>query len=149
MADPARCGEKRGSEGGRAPRSAIKKAVGGDAECGVMVEAAPPAPFIIAEAEFLLELLIIALDPPSQLCQIDQTIEGGIFGQSGKPILGRLGFVFRPLDQEPLFSAQLAQQVVAMRRPHSPPGKARGEPIRGSLAPSDRLPRLLRQAEGE
>src|SRR5882724_6635598 len=28
-----------------------------------MVEAAPPAPFIIAEAELLLELLIIALDP--------------------------------------------------------------------------------------
>src|SRR6202030_4781506 len=116
----------------------------------MMVEAAPPAFFfIIAKAELLLELLIIALDPPPQLCQIDQTIEGGIFGQGGKPILGRLGFVFRPLDQEPLFSAQLAQQVVAMRRPHSPPRKARGEPIRGSLAPSDRLPRLLRQAEGE
>jgi hypothetical protein len=36
-----------------------------------------------------------------------------------KPILGRLGFVFRPLDQKPLFGAQLAQQVVAMRRPQS------------------------------
>ena len=114
-----------------------------------MVEAAPPAPFIIAEAEFLLELLIIALDPSSQLCQIDQTIEGGLFGQGGKPILGRLGFVLQPLDQKPFFSAQLAQQVIAVRRPHSAPGKARGEPIRGSLAPSDRLPRLLRQAEGE
>ncbi len=42
-----------------------------------MVEAAPPAAFIIAEAKFLLELLIIALDPPPRLCQIDQTIEGG------------------------------------------------------------------------
>ena len=29
-----------------------------------MVKAAPPAPFIIAEAKFLLELLIIALDRP-------------------------------------------------------------------------------------
>src|ERR1700680_2785767 len=38
-----------------------------------MVEAAPPAPFIITKAEFLLELLIIALDPPPQLCQINQT----------------------------------------------------------------------------
>src|SRR5258708_28365216 len=89
----------------------------------MVVEAAPSAPLIITKPEFLFQLLIIALDPPSQLCQIDQTIEGGIFGQSGKPILGRLGFVFRPLDQEPLFSAQLAQQVVAMRRPHSPPAK--------------------------
>ena len=115
----------------------------------MVVEAAPPAPFIIAKPEFLLQLLIIALDPPSQLCQIDQTIEGDILGQSGKPILGRLGFVFRPLDQQPLFGARLAQQVVAMGRPHPPPGKARGEPIRGALAPRDCLPRLLRQAEGE
>src|ERR1700731_4161645 len=144
--------ERRGemwSRGGDGASFGDQKAVGGNTEGGMVVEAAPPAPFIITKPEFLLQLLIIAFDPPSQLCQIDQTIEGGIFGQSGKPIPGRLGFVFRPLDQEPLFSAQLAQQVVAMRRPHSPPGKARGEPIRGSLAPSDRLPRLLRQAEGE
>src|SRR5438309_12106675 len=33
----------------------------------MMMETAPPAPFIIAKAEFLLELLIIALDPPPQL----------------------------------------------------------------------------------
>jgi hypothetical protein len=56
-----------------------------------MVEAAPPAPFIITKAELLFELLIIALDPPPQLCQVDQTIEGGIFGQSRKPILGVSG----------------------------------------------------------
>src|SRR6266436_10304673 len=106
-----------------------------------MVEAAPPAPFIITKAEFLFELLIIALDPPPQFRQVDQTIKSDILGQGGKPILGRLGFVLRPLDQKPLFSAQLAQQVIAMRRPHAAPGKARGEPIRGSLAPTDRLPR--------
>src|SRR5258705_5990147 len=82
-----------------------QEAVGGDAECGVMVEAAPPAPFIITKAEFLLELLIIALDPPPQLCQINQTVERDILGQSGKPIFGRFGFVLRPLDQQPLFGA--------------------------------------------
>ena len=65
----------------------------------MMMETAPPAPFIITKAEFLLELLVVALDPPPQLCQVDQTIKGGIFGQGGKPILDRLGFVSRPLDQ--------------------------------------------------
>src|SRR5580692_11133495 len=84
-----------------------------------MMKAAPPAPFIITEAEFLLELLIIALDPPSQLCQVDQAIEGDVLGQGGKPILGRLGFVLRPLDQQPLFRARLAQQVITMCRPHA------------------------------
>jgi hypothetical protein len=36
------------------------------------------APFIITEAEFLLELLIIALDPRPQLCQVDQAIAAKI-----------------------------------------------------------------------
>src|SRR3984893_3575719 len=137
------------SRGGDGASFGDQKAVGGNTKGGMVVEAAPPAPFIIAKAQFLLALLIIALDPPSQLGQIDQTIEGGIFGQGRKPIFGRLGFVFRPLDQKPLFSAHLAQQIIAMGRSHSPPGKARGEPIRCSLAPSNRLPRLWRQAEGE
>src|SRR6516225_1055114 len=36
-----------------------QKAVGGDTECGVVMEAAPAAPFIITQAELLLELLVI------------------------------------------------------------------------------------------
>src|SRR5580692_5968031 len=119
MADPESCEEKRGPEGGDGASFGDQKAVGGNTKGGMVVEAAPPAPFIISKAQFLLELLIIALDPPSQL------------------------------GQKPLFSAHLAQQIIAMGRSHSPPGKARGEPIRCSLAPSNRLPRLWRQAEGE
>ena len=85
----------------------------------MVVEAAPPAPFVIAEAEFLLQLLVIALDPPSQLGEIDQTLKADLLGQRGKPILGRLGFTFRPLDQQPLFGARLAQLNIAMRWPHA------------------------------
>jgi hypothetical protein len=77
------------------------------------MEAAPPAPFIITEAELLLELLIIALDPPAQFCQVYQPVEGDILGQGGQRILGRLGFSFRPLDQQPLFGARLAQLTTA------------------------------------
>jgi hypothetical protein len=36
----------------------------------MVVEAAPPAPLVIAKAKFLFELLIIALDPPPQFDQI-------------------------------------------------------------------------------
>ena len=71
----------------------------------MVVETAPPAPFIIAEAEFLLQLLVVALDPPSQLGEIDQTLKADLLGQCGKPIFGRLGFALRPLDQQPLFGA--------------------------------------------
>ena len=79
MEDTASCGENRDPEGGKGAALGDQEAVGGDAQCGVMVEAAPPpALFIIAQAKFLLELPIIALDAPAQLCQIDQTIEGGV-----------------------------------------------------------------------
>jgi hypothetical protein len=76
-----------------------QEAVGGDTKCGVVVEAAPPAPFVVTKAKLLFEFLIIALDPPAQLCDVDQPIKGDILGQGGKPIFRRLGFALRPLDQ--------------------------------------------------
>ena len=99
----------------------------------MVVETAPPAPFIIAEAEFLLELLVVALDPPSQLGEVDQTLKADLLGQCGKPIFGRLGFALRPLDQQPLFGARLAPLGIAMRRPHALPG--------GATTASPRCPR--------
>src|SRR5271170_4227610 len=74
-----------------------------------MVEAAPPAPFIVTQAKLLFELLIIALNAPTQLCQINQAIEGDTLGQGGEPIFGWFGFVLRPFDQQPLFAARSAR----------------------------------------
>jgi hypothetical protein len=73
-----------GPEGERAAFG-DQEAEGGDTECGVVVEAAPPTPFLIAKTKLLLEFLIIALDPPAW-----------------KAIFGRLGLALRPLDQQPL-----------------------------------------------
>ena len=139
MADPESCEEKRGPEGGDGASFGDQKAVGGNTEGGMVVEAAPPAPLIITKAEFLLQLLIIALDPPSPLCEIDQTFEGDILGQSGKPILGRLGFSLRPLDQKPLCRARLGQLGIAMRRPHARQHKGTvahdfGSPLQSGIA---------------
>jgi hypothetical protein len=39
----------------------------------MVVEAVPPAPFITAEAELLLQLLVIALDP---LTRVAQKVDG-------------------------------------------------------------------------
>src|ERR1700747_25638 len=59
--------------GGKGASFGDQKTVCGNTEGSMVVETAPPAPFIIAEAEFLLQLLVVALDPPSQLGEIDQT----------------------------------------------------------------------------
>src|ERR1700746_3177084 len=49
-----------------------------------MVETAPAAPFVIAKAKLLLELLTIALDPPAQFGDVDQLIKGNILEHGGK-----------------------------------------------------------------
>src|SRR6202049_5036648 len=114
-----------------------------------MVEAAPAAALVMPKAEFLLEFLVIALDPPAQLGQIDQSLEGEVVGKVGEPIFGRLPLTPRPFDQQPFLAAPFGQGFVAMGGSHPYPGKTRAQPIRRSLAPRDRLPRLPRQAEGE
>ena len=43
-----------------------------------MMKAAPTSSFIMAEAEFLLELLVVPFDPPAQLGEIDQFGEGNV-----------------------------------------------------------------------
>jgi hypothetical protein len=69
----------------------------------MVVEAAPAAALIVAEPDLLLEVLIIAFDPPAQLGQCDQLLEGRGGSQGGEEVLGRLRLAARPFDQQPLF----------------------------------------------
>ena len=99
-----------------------------------MMEAAPAASLVMSQAEFLFQLLIIALDPPAQLGQIDQAIEGHVRRDGGQPILGGLGVALGPLDQQPFLIARLGPPLVAMGGPHPNPGKARCQRSCGSAA---------------
>ena len=45
------------------------------------MEAAPASAFEVAEAELLLEFLIVALDAPAQLGEIDQPREADVSGR--------------------------------------------------------------------
>src|SRR6476646_3022669 len=58
---------------------------------GVMMEATPAPSFVVPEAEFLFQLLVIALDPPTQFREIDQAIEGHVRREGGQPVFGGLG----------------------------------------------------------
>src|SRR6516164_11004632 len=49
-----------------------QETVGRDRQRAVMVEAPPGAALVMADADLLLEFLIVALDAPTQLGQIDQ-----------------------------------------------------------------------------
>jgi len=111
------------------------------------MEAAPTASLVVPEAQFLFQLLVIALDPPAQFGQIDQAIEGHLRRDGSQPILGWLGIAFGPFDQQPFLVARLGPPLVTMGGPHPNPGKARGQRARAALAPGDRLPARRRQAE--
>ena len=105
-----------------------------------MMETTSATSLVVSKAQFLFQFLIIAFDPPAQLGQIDQTLEGHVRWDGGKPILGGFGVALWPLDQQPFLAPRFGPPFVTMRRPHPNPGKARGQRSRASLAPGNRLP---------
>src|SRR3954452_17531265 len=124
-----------------------QKAVGCDAQAGMMGEAAPVAAIVVAKAKLLLEFMIVPLDPPARLGNPHETLERGAPREVGEPVLGRLGVSRRPLDQQPLFGPGFAAPRVAMRRTHPHGREARTEFAVRARAPGHAVPVLRRQAE--
>src|SRR3954469_14521666 len=48
-----------------------QEAIGGDAQTGMVVEAAPAAALVVPEPKFLLEVLVVAFDAPPELGKLD------------------------------------------------------------------------------
>ena len=101
------------------------------------MKAAPSASFIVAEPEFLLQFLIVALDPPAQFGEIDEIPQRHIGWQTGQPILRRFGFPVRPLDQTPFFRSGADTIVVTMRWPHPHRSKSRHQFGVAAFTPGD------------
>ena len=97
------------------------------------MEAAPAAALVMPEPEFLLEFLVVALDPPAQFRRIDQALEGDVLRQGREPVLGWLASPRRPLDQQPFLRTRRPQEGVAMGRAHAVRAKREVSP---SFVPS-------------
>src|ERR1700693_2942648 len=118
-----------------------QEAVGRNAQGGVMMKAAPTPSLVVAQAEFLLELLIVPLNAPAHFGCLDQIHKRGVSGQRRQTILGRFCLIYRPFDQQPLFGTWSAQPLlVTMRSPHSHGGEARRQGRVAALTPLDRAP---------
>src|SRR4051794_33404504 len=124
-----------------------EEAIGRKAQGGVMMKAAPTASFIMIEPKFLLEVLIIPLNPPAQL--VNQIDQGSRRRQGREPVLGRLLVTLRPLDQQPLLRMRFGPPVVAMGRTHPHRGEAPAQVTPATRAPTHRLPGTRRQSESE
>src|ERR1700753_2359036 len=116
------------SRGGNYLPFGDQEPVGRDAQCGMMMKAWPSSPFKVAEANFLLEFLIIAFDAPAQFGGVDQIAERNIFWQGRQPIFGRRILSLGPFDQQPLLGRLLSLFVARCDvNPHA--CKPRAEPF--------------------
>src|SRR5882672_6425294 len=111
-----------------------------------MVEAPPSATLVVPEADLLLELLIVALNAPAQLGEVDQAAEGGVLWQGREPVFGRRVFALGPFDQQP-FLRLVFGLPMTMPDPNTHACKARGQPTGRTLPPLDRAPSFLRQSK--
>ena len=94
------------------------------------------------------EVLVVALDAPPELDQLDQAIEGDIFRQGGKPVSGWLGLALGPFDQQPLYAA-FGQGAVAMGCANPHPREPARQRLDHAFAPFDPCPGLGRQTQGD
>src|SRR5215475_9797703 len=90
-----------------------------------MVEATPAAALEVAKPNLLLEFLVVALNPPTQLGQVHQALQCGALRQRREPVFGRLALTLGPLDQQPFFRPALVPPEVTPRNAHAPAQTAR------------------------
>ena len=107
---------------------------------GVVVEAAPVSSFEMSEPDLLIELLIIALDTPTEFSEVHQFAEGDVFRQGRKPIFGRLFLTFGPFDQQPLFGPAFRACVISMCDTNPQASKARRQRLGRPLPPFNSAP---------
>src|SRR6266481_8674296 len=112
-----------------------------------MMEAPPAAALIMAEADFLLEVVIIALDAPAQFGDVDKAAERHVAVDGREPEFGGRGLALGPFDEQCLFGEPCF--AADRRNAHAYAGKARLQPLVRAFSPSDGAPRMLGQAEGQ
>src|SRR5216683_5440284 len=112
-----------------------------------MVEAAPAAALIVPEADFLLQVLIIALDAPAHLGEIDEAAERHLPVDGCKPVFCGPGLALRPFNEQCLFGKTCF--APDWRSAHAHTGKARLQLLVCAFSPRDRAPGVLGQAEGQ
>src|SRR5205809_2182541 len=112
-----------------------------------MVEAAPSASFKMSQPDLLLEFLIVAFDPPSQLGNVDELTERDVFRKRRQPIFDRLLLAIGPFNQQPLLRPTVGEPVIPMRDTNARTGKSRGQLLPRGFPPCDRAPGTLWQSQ--
>src|SRR6266511_1436374 len=100
-----------------------------------MVKAGPASPLEVIEADLLLQLLVVPLDAPAQLCEVDEALHRGVRPDGREPELRRLRLALRPLVHEPLLVSGRRSVHVPMRCAHADGTETRALPALAPLTP--------------
>ena len=111
-------------------------------QCHVVVPAAPTAPLIVIQTEFLFKLLIVLLDLPACFGDLHQSAKAVIGGQVAEEIPGRFRRFFRPFNQQPDFFAWIAARVKSVGGLYASRPEARLQPTFTAFPPANFLPAL-------
>jgi hypothetical protein len=76
-----------------------KKTVGRNTQSRMMMKAPPTAALIVTQADFLFEILVIALNSPAHLGLKDHSPQSHTFWQRGQPVFEWLFVALWPFDQ--------------------------------------------------
>ena len=76
---------------------------GGD-QRGVVIPPQPGAAFVVVQAELAFELSVVELDLPTQPREPGEPAGLGRGREVGDPVVGRLGFAFGPLGDQPFLA---------------------------------------------
>src|SRR5262249_54891330 len=103
--------------------------------------------FKMSQPDLLLEFLIVAFDPPSQLGNVDELAERDVLRKRRQPIFDRLLLAFGPFNQQPLLRPTVGEPVIPMRDTNAHTGKSRGQLLPRGFPPCDRAPGTLWQGQ--
>src|ERR1700721_3853723 len=126
-----------------------KKAVSRYAQRRMVMKAAPAAPLEMPQAEFLLELLVIALDSPTQFGEAHELLGRCVSRHRTQEVLARLDFSFGPLDEQPLLLCGPGWLRFARGAMYPYCGKTRRQCAISPFAPCDRAKASRWQLHGQ
>src|SRR5258706_15558836 len=110
-----------------------EKAIRGYAQRRVVMKAAPAASLEVPQAEFLLELLIIALNAPAQFCNSHEFLDRRVSRQRAEEVSGRFELFLGPLHKQPLLFAGLVCPCCAGSTVHPYGRNARRQEVVGTV----------------
>jgi phage baseplate assembly protein gpV len=65
----------------------------------MVVEPPPTSTLVVAQAEVLLQILVVALDAPALMGNADLLVDRRVLRQGGQEVFARLGVAGWPLDE--------------------------------------------------